>query len=143
MSQYLNFYLRTKGGEFVSLADYSRSTEVYQHASAPYEKLRKVDYSWFTELGTLLQGKIDWYRQQIQKTESIIVQVANFSDTNIEERLEYIHQYQDSIEEYQEYIKEIEFSIAEIYFMQRLSEDEEIYVGIEVGEPTDEDIERA
>ena len=45
MSQYVNFYLKTPKGEFVSLFDFSRNSDVYQACSgAPYEKIRQFSY---------------------------------------------------------------------------------------------------
>lgn len=58
MSQYLYFFA-CHDKEFVLIADYSRSTQVYSEVNAPYEKIRKIDE---TELRTMAErlraGKI-------------------------------------------------------------------------------------
>lgn len=51
MSQYLYFFAR-HDKEFVLIADYSRSTQVYSEVNAPYEKIRKIDE---TELRTMAE----------------------------------------------------------------------------------------
>lgn len=51
MSQYLYFFAR-HDKEFILIADYSRSTQVYSEVNAPYEKIRKIDE---TELRTVAE----------------------------------------------------------------------------------------
>ncbi len=138
MSQYLNFFIR-RNDSFIFIADYSRSTKVYEETHAPYGKIRKFDTQELRDIAARLQEDIAFYEKQNdyahQKLEAILR-----ANNSIEEKLDIIDSVYDYIEENDNEIKIIGRYAAEINFTANISEECPIYAGIEINDPTEKDI---
>lgn len=138
MSQYLNFFAR-HNKEFVPIADYSRSTKVYSEVNAPYEKIRAIDK---TELGAIADrlraGKI-FAKTQIEAINRKLKLISS-ANNSLEEKLDAIDSELEVIEEYEDDIQALDRYATELDFIANMAYDNDIFVGIEVGDPTEKDI---
>lgn len=109
MSQYINFFIKTKHNDVVPLGEYSRSSEIYQAAKeyAPYERS-----TFLTEeiLNCILSGineKINDYNNMLAANESRKADIlaANNSLEEKMEELSYIYNGEDEIKEELRYNK--------------------------------------
>lgn len=140
MSQYVNFFLRRNNNFFI-LADYSRSTALYQVMNdAPYEKMREYNYKELqlkiSELNiskNALLKQIDHYNNRI----TLICKM----DNSVEDKFDMIISIDETIKDIQQEIDAIDRQAIELDFIANLTyQDYRIYAGIEVGEPTIQDI---
>lgn len=68
MSQYVNFYLKTPKGEFVSLFDFSRNSDIYSACSgAPYEKIKQFSYDELHRCKDYIKDLLQIYRNGREK----------------------------------------------------------------------------
>lgn len=138
MSQYLNFFAR-HNKEFVPIADYSRSTKVYSEVNAPYEKIRAIDE---TELRTIAErlraGKI-FAKTQIEAVNRRLELISN-ANNPLEEKLDAIDFGLEVIEEYEDDIQTLNRYAVELDFIANMTYDNDIFVGVEIGDPTEKDI---
>lgn len=142
MSQYLNFFVR-HNEDFIPLASYSRNTHVYDVAGAPYEKIRRFSQerlesiaSKLRESKTSAHKEIARLQQQIEIAKGINVTVDNFDEV-----FGAIRNIMNMISEYQEDIETLEREAIEIEFMRNMTYDDcEIFAGIEISDPTMDDI---
>lgn len=138
MSQYLNFFAR-HDKEFVPIADYSRSTNVYSEVNAPYEKIRAIDE---TELRTIAErlraGKI-FAKTQIEAINRKLKLISS-ANNSLEEKLDAIDSELEVIEEYEDDIQALDRYATELDFIANMACDNDIFVGFEIGEPTKKDI---
>lgn len=138
MSQYLNFFAR-HDKEFVPIADYSRNTVIYDEVVAPYEKLKKFNEQELDAIIDRLQAGKEFAEAQIENINhklELIFSANNSLEDKLDaagEELEFIESYESDIRDYDRYIKEIRF-------IANMALDNEIFAGIEVGEPTEQDI---
>ena len=153
MSTYANFFIRRKD-EFIPIADYSRNSfifEVVQHY-APYEKIQavptRIAEQWIDEA----EKQITECKNRIQQYQERIKLVSTFNNS-VDEKMSVLRDYDEAVEELNCYIDEAitarEFfkflayqMIPAVQYNKDLDIDYEhyIYVGIEIGRPTLEDI---
>ena len=142
MSSYLYFYAKNKdGNDFIRLGEFSRSSVLYgaAHCYAPNEKV-----SVFNQFDTVLTDLKDIlkrykYDKKCYKEENKML-MKNMADP--EKALEL---YRDNVQNINDLNEEIKSVDAAIYFLHFLSDivyynNAEIYVGIEIDNPTIEDI---
>lgn len=138
MSQYLNFFAR-HNKELVPIAEYSRSTKVYNEVNAPYEKIRAIDE---TELRTIAErlraGKI-FAKTQIEAINRKLELISS-ANNSLEEKLDAINSELEIIEEYEDDIQALDRYATELDFIANMTYDNDIFVGIEIGDPTEKDI---
>lgn len=155
MSQYINFFIRCND-DFCPIATYSRSTNVYRDFSdrlnVPYEKitpLSKDDLKGVIEEADL---KIKAYKKQVEKLEKEISDVSNMNNS-IDEKTGMIENIYECIEEnnleikweenVQSFCSFLDDIIDEVIYDNNTSKfnaSKYVYVGIEIGEPTIDDI---
>ncbi len=156
MSQYADFFIRTKNDEFLRIGCFTSSSKVYQafRYYAPWEKIRAVTTEKLESIIHALEEdkhqyevNIDDYRQEIK----FLTQLQ----ADIDEILEHRFDIMKSIKEVQEEIEEIDAAIgyvcALLWILDSIhyadvsgyNKDQYIYVGIEAGQPTVEDIKDA
>ena len=157
MSQYTQFFIR-HNDNFLPIATYSRSNkvaELFQYA-APYEAITPVT----TEM---LRGRREEAREQLEGYDKSIARAKDQIDflrsctMDTDERLERYNDTTEYIEDLEEYKEECVNAISFINFLDdileeartekawgdnplQLDENAYVYVGIEVGTPTVEDI---
>lgn len=140
MSQYVNFFIR-HDNILLPLADYSRSTSLYHIMNdAPYEKLREYSFEELQLKVNELNASKTAYRKQIDYYNNHIDLICEM-DNSIEDKLETIISIDATIEEIQQEIDAIDRQAIELDFIANLIyQGYFIYAGIEVGEPTLQDI---
>ena len=142
MSQYLNFFVR-HNEDFIPLANYSRSTHVYDVAEAPYEKIRRFSQERLEAIASKLRESKTFTHKEITRLhqEIEIVKEINITADKFDEVLGVIHNIMDMISKYQEDIETLEREAIEIEFMRNMTYDDcEIFAGIEISDPTMDDI---
>lgn len=142
MSQYVQFFVRSENGAYTEVAWYSRSSEMYQYVScAPYEKIQHIGSQFFEDMYSKFESHINFLKANIEQTQQMIEYIIKFSDISMSERLTQISEYQEIISDYQDDINSSYMMMGEVLLLQRLAEDDNMYVGVEVGStPTDDDI---
>lgn len=138
MSQYLHFFARHEK-EFVPIADYSRSTKVYDEVKAPYEKIRKIDETELRIVAERLRAGKDFAKSQIEATNRKLGLISN-ANNPLEEKLDAINFGLEVIEEYEEDIQALDRYATELDFIANMACDNDIFVGFEIGCPTNKDI---
>lgn len=142
MSQYLNFFVR-HNEDFIPLANYSRNTHVYDEAEAPYEKIRKFSREQLESIASRLRESKTFAHKEIARLhqEIEIIKGINIPVDNLDKILGAIHDISNVISEYQEDIETLEREAIEIEFMRNMTYDDcEIFAGIEISDPTIDDI---
>lgn len=118
MSSYVSFWVKNKEGAFTKLCDFSRSSEIYQ---ACYENrvegkaVKKNDNDYFPDTYAVpytqekaedvvktIEQKIKNYKKYIENYNKKIELIKDMKDTSVEDRLEYINDYENSIRETEE-----------------------------------------
>ena len=151
MSQYMSFFIRRDLDNFVPLFTFSRSSALYQQFdyTVPYEKVRALSYS---ELEKYL-GKCESYivklKDSIRKANEKKTLIASFNNP-VDEKVEALNEVEYDIREAEDSIREVErayYSILalidivdEIAYNPAYDKDKYIYAGIEVCDPTSEDV---
>lgn len=139
MSQYVNFFLR-RGDEFIPLKDYSRSSPIYSVMNAPYEKIREYSYSD-------LESKILHLKEMKEDNAAAITRIwerinsVYHLNNSVEEKMEYVNDYYSQISDLEDDNKNLDRYMTELDFIANLIYmDYTIYAGVEIGEPTLEDV---
>lgn len=148
MSQYVSFYI-SDGEQFISLDDFSRSTEIYKAMAnfgyAPYEKVRQVSSEELQTAVNAVLSKAEATKDSISYCEQMIKHVQACSNVDLDERLKAISDYEDQINELR---SEIEWyntgaNILRVYANIASNADyrgNALYAGIDISEPTATDI---
>ena len=138
MSQYLNFFAR-HNKEFVPIADYSRSTKVYSEVNAPYEKIRAINETELRTIAERLQAGKNFAKTQIEAINRKLELISS-ANNSLEEKLDAINSELEVIEEYEDDIQALDRYAAELNFIANMTYDNDIFVGIEINDPTEKDI---
>lgn len=141
MSQYVNFFIKTKDEKYIPIADYSRSSWAYKIMSdAPYEKLKRYSYTELENKIFKLQELITSSLDSIKRTEEQI-QLVGQMNNSIDDKIKIIYDLHFDIIRDKECLEELEITKAEFNFIANLySQDLEIYAGVEVGDSTIQEI---
>lgn len=131
MSQYLYFFAR-HDKEFILIADYSRSTQVYSEVNAPYEKIDETELRSVAE--RLRAGK-NFAKSQIE-TLNRKLELISSANNSLEEKLDAINSELEIIEEYENDIQTLDRYAIELDFIANMACDNDIFVGFEIGCPT-------
>lgn len=152
MSMYVSFYIREKDS-FIPVGTYSRSNAIFRimQTEVPFEKIGAITKDDIFRCSFEAEKAIKEYREKIEKEESLKKEIVTYNNSVSEKR--------EAIEEIDEYINEIKEEIDDLthasyyfYFLQDIIEEIEygeqgeadikkrIYAGIEVFNPTIEDV---
>ncbi len=138
MSQYLNFFAR-HDKEFVPIADYSRNTVIYDEVVAPYGKLKKFNDHDLETISNRLRADKKFAKAQIENI-NYKLELIFSANNSLEDKLSMASEELELIESYENDIRDCDRYITELSFMANMTDDNEIFAGIEVGEPTEQDI---
>lgn len=138
MSQYLYFFAR-HDKEFVLIADYSRSTQIYSEVNAPYEKIRKIDETELRSVAERLRAGKIFAKMQIEAANRRLELISN-ANNPLEEKLDAIDFGLEVIEEYKDDIQTLDRYAVELDFIANMACDNDIFVGFEISCPTEKDI---
>lgn len=138
MSQYLHFFAR-HDKELVPIADYSRSTKVYSEVNAPYEKIRTIDETELRAIAERLRAGKIFAKTQIEAINRKLELISS-ANNSLEEKLDVINSELEIIEDYEDDIQALDRYAAELNFIANMAYDNDIFVGIEISDPTEKDI---
>ncbi len=141
MSQYVNFYFKTKNDTFISIGDFSRDTKMYdicREVGAPWEQLAP-----FTEerreaaLNHLhyLKGKV---REHISELKSELENVHEFEWLNVNDLMTLRENLRSEIKEWEEETSKLDYAINFVNIIGKMREghdyphETQIYFGFEV-----------
>lgn len=144
MSAYIEFYLKRKDDEkFTCIGAFSRSDDLYEalNAYVPYENITRLTDNIYSYGKENLQNRIDDYKNTIKgyKRKYKILAKAG----NGEEFVRYVGNSEGWIKEVKEELKRTKWALKRLEFIKELKEfddNTEIYVGVEAGNPTVDDI---
>ena len=154
MSQYISFYVRSKHDDFIGLGDYSRSHLIYQLTdralNVPYEHIRALTTNDLRAMKDEANLERDSINANIAKYRGYITDIATFNNS-LDEKIECVAEYQDLIEECTEQLRQVELAAHYFQFLDDIIEindfngipmDKRVYCGIEISDPTIDDIEK-
>lgn len=142
MSQYLNFFIKTGENQYQQIASYSRNHVIYKaFDSAPYEQIRRLTESKIVNaIGELKAAKDTYQKTMRDNDEQVAIQYRLCSK---DEFFDVYGQIQQTNKELKQDVEECNNGILELQFIQRMTRvpnDAIIYFGVEIYNPTDEDI---
>lgn len=142
MSQYLNFFIKTGENQYQQIASYSRNHVIYKaFDSAPYEQIRRLTESKIVNaIGELKAAKDTYQKTMRDNDEQVAIQYRLCSK---DEFFDVYGQIQQTNKELRQDVEECNNGILELQFIQRMTRipnDAIIYFGVEIYNPTDEDI---
>ena len=143
MSQYMSFFVKPEDKDvFVEIGTYCRSSSIYEalRPYVPFENISELTKTTFEAGISNLEDSKKGYKTAIKRLKNIIK--GFYNNPNIEAAQEVIFSATQDLKEYKEELKTIKRAIHELTFIYDIGtiEDNKIYVGIEVGNPTIEDI---
>ena len=142
MSQYIEFFINPGiSDSFYFVDSFSRSSSVYQYAvnNVPYGKIVLLNSVVDVILENISES-INSCKKQVEKQKEMIEIVSKFSNVEIEDRIQSIEEYNSVISEIEQEIEELECAKTFYQTLSSFDENLHVYVGIEVGETTKEDI---
>ena len=158
MSAYVNFFIRV-GDNFAPIGSFSRSTKVFQSFSgyAPWEKVRVVTKDELDYIRSELRDSREEYEDMMKTLETKLVAVKSF-DNSAQEKLEIIEEIMSEQQEVRSIIDEYNDALTYMSYLEDIIDEGRngayydgykdiinpaayLYVGIEIGCPTTEDIE--
>ena len=142
MSQYLNFFIRTNENKYCKIASYSRNHVVYKaFDSAPYEQIQRLTDREMANAIEELEVSRDSYKKMMRDNdEQVAIQYRLCSK---DEFLDIYGRIQQTNKELRQDIEDCDRSIIELQFIWRMikfPDELELYFGVEIYNPTDEDI---
>lgn len=146
MSSYLNFFVRSKNGDFTQIASYSRNHYIYDAYGAPYEKIALVTLENLQAAIDDLSNRKEMLEENIELAEEMIKYICSFpieSSTALESKMNAINEQKELINEYKDDVKQVElaqFHLNFIYNAIAMDSYSRIYAGVEISNPTKEDI---
>ena len=148
MSVYIEFYLKRKDDEkFTCIGAFSRSHNLYEalNSYVPYENVTRLTDNIYSCGKENLQNKIDEYKHTIKgyKKEYKMLAKGYAKSGNCEEFRKYVEDSERWIDETKEELRWVKWALERLEFIKELEDfddNAEIYVGVEVGNPTVDDI---
>lgn len=135
----LNYFFARHDKEFILIADYSRSTQVYSEVNAPYEKIRKIDETELRSVAERLRAGKNFAKSQIEALNRKLELISS-ANNSLEEKLDVINSELEIIEEYEDDIQTLDRYAIELDFIANMACDNDIFVGFEISCPTEKDI---
>ena len=142
MSQYLNFFIKTGENQYQQIASYSRNHVIYKaFDSAPYEQIRRLTESKIVNaIENLAMARDSYQKAMRDNDEQVAIQYRLCSK---DEFFDVYGQIQQTNKELKQDVEECNNGILELQFIQRMTRtpnDAIIYFGVEIYNPTNEDI---
>lgn len=159
MSAYIQFFVKIND-KFAPIATYSRSTVIYQEFQcyAPWEKISALNERQLSRISEEIKNEISDYEKSIHSEREAIDFLRSNEYISVEDLMDEYRSANDTIEELNSTITELQNAYSFCNFLidiieeagqeerwgdnpNNLHPDSYVYVGIEVGTPTIEDIE--
>ena len=119
MSQYINFYIRTKSGEFISTHDWSRNNYVYRaFEDAPYAKVRKLSEKDIKHALNWINSEVEFYNKHLTRLTAMKNDLL--AATNKEDIMDHLNYYYQDVEDIREELEDLKFAENFIVFLQEM-----------------------
>ena len=141
MSQYINFYFKTKDDTFISVGDFSRNTKMYdvcREVGAPWEQLAPFTEERRNDVVSGLNYLKGNLRESISELESELNNPCVFQGLGLEDRKTWREEIKFEIKEWEEEISKLEYAINFVTIIGKMSEgrdlpyENQLYFGFEV-----------
>ena len=151
MSQYIQFFIRSKNDEFLPIGTFSRCTQIYQllYTKVPYEKIMAINFDSLKEYQNYADEEKKRYEKLIEDRKDeidFLIQCTQRTCT-LEGLLLKRFEITQDIEQFNQEIKEIKMAKSYLYMLREILEAVEydsdydvnhyLYVGIEVDPSVD------
>ena len=132
MSQYVNFYIQSKNGEWIKLDAFSKNSIVYEYIQnhLSYEDGRVLTPEIFKETIDSINSDISVGKECIQNAEEKKDLIASMNNS-VEEKLEAIHGVDNEIQEIRESLDDLLCGLSVIRTFYSITDRNDIYAGIE------------
>jgi len=147
MSQYIEFFVKSKEDNFTCIASFPRSHTIYQILvnEVPYGKISKLSSSFISHIIYLLYERKVKCKQAKEEYDNMLDRISAFNNS-VQEKKEAILELRGIFTDLKEEAENIYDAINYLKVFQLMVEEMKndstigLYCGIEVGEPTVEDI---
>jgi hypothetical protein len=147
MSQYIEFFVKSKEDNFTCITSFSRNNDIYQVLmnTVPYGKICKLTHTLIANAIDNLQKTLTKYHQIRLNHQNEIANVCTFNNS-VEDKLMAIENIRDNMIDLDEEIADLDEAIKYLQILQSMVDemyytpDIGLYCGIEVGSPTVDDI---
>lgn len=152
MSTYIHFFVRSPHDDFVEIGEFSRNGKIYSvcGGDAPYEAIAALNVNQIHEYCERMECNIRICKDHIKQYRERMNVIASFNDP-IDDKLEAITMLQSDCDEEQEEIEECYGAVGFLRTLLHIMEanrysdvpinlDELIYYGVEISDPTVNDI---
>jgi predicted ribosome quality control (RQC) complex YloA/Tae2 family protein len=148
MSQYIHIFVRSDKDEFIPIHCTCRGSVIYDTFGgyAPYEKIAPVTEDTLSRIRDYVNNRLKEYQDGIDKHNRKIELITRMADVSIEDRVDHINDYMNTINEYKEGMKQLEMANNYISFLTDIIDEKNgsvrydggrdvpiIYMGIECG----------
>ena len=148
MSQYIHIFVRSDKDEFIPIRCARRGSVIYDTFGdyAPYEKIAPVTGDTLSRIGDDINNRLKQCQNSIDKYNGKIELITQMAGVSIEDRVDHINDYMNTINEYKEDMKQLEIANNYILFLADIIEEKDdsvkyysgrdipvIYMGIECG----------
>ena len=152
MSAYIQFFIRNEN-TFMPIGIYSRNNSIYQYFDeyTPWEKIKPVTRGLLNKIRDDINEDLTAIQKSYDRAKEMKEWIATLNNS-LEEKMEYIENTEEVLSECCEAIKQLTYTKHYLSFLDDVIESVEyeknidhkayLYVGIEVGNPTVDDIVR-
>lgn len=147
MSQYIDIFIEREG-IFIPLGSYSRGSSLYIETSEflPYEQIRHLTGDELRSIASKISKGIEDNKKRIESCEKDKFAIGHFNNS-LDEKLEALEEINQGILEWKEIIEESECARSTLEVLADIADNGNycspqvrIYAGIEISNPTKEDI---
>lgn len=152
MSAYIQFFIRNEN-TFMPIGVYSRNNTIYQYFDeyTPWEKIKPVSRGLLNKVRDDINEDLAAMQKRYDRAKEMKEWIATLNNS-LEEKMEYIENTEEVLNECCEAIEQLTYAKHYLNFLDDVIESVEydknidhknyLYVGIEVGNPTVDDIVR-
>ncbi|MBR3120892.1 MAG: hypothetical protein IKF29_16865 [Oceanobacillus sp.] len=152
MSAYIQFFIRHENA-FLPISVYSRNNLIYGYFDeyTPWEKIKPVTRSLLNKIRDNINEDLTAMQKRYDRAKEMKEWIATLNNS-LEEKMEYIENTEEVLSECCEAIEQLTYTKHYLNFLDDIIESVEyedgidhknyLYVGIEVGNPTVDDIVR-
>ena len=152
MSEYVDFYIRSHGDEFIPLQSFCRVTPIYGTLASvlPYGKIKAVNLFLLTQAKQNLESQAKHIKGAIELQKETIDFIKNTNDLLADkldaryDALRTIEEYDDELDIVKSNINFVEVFVdllTQLSFYGDYDKDKFLYAGIECGDPSIENID--
>jgi len=152
MSEYVDFYIRSHGDEFIPLQSFCRVTPIYGTLTSvlPYGKIKAVNLFLLTQVKQNLESQARHIKHEIELQKETLNFIKNTNDLLADklaardDALRTIEEYDDELDVVNSNINFVEVFIdvlSQLNYNGEYNKEKFLYAGIECGSPSIEDID--